>query len=1255
MSKINQIEKKLQEIDATKFHKLLDAYLSKKLSCSVHSNGTKLGEDKPSKGTPDSYAILQNGQYVFMEYTTQKKGITEKFLKDLEKCFDEEKTGIPSNQIEKIILACNSDLNTQDTKQFSDYCKQKNVKCEFFGNSFIANELLSTYSSIAKEFLDISIDTGQILDYDDFIKTYDVNKYSTSLNTSLQYRENEIEELRKCLENTAIILVTGVAGVGKTKLTLESCKTYARENDFIFKAILNRGTNIFDDMKAYFDVESERYIVLIDDVNRVHVALEYFLDYYGEKIKNGDLKIVVTVRDYAKEKIFQIIPKGISHSEIELKPLDDESIKNIVKNEYSITNHIFLERIVEVSKGNPRLALMAASVAKKHDRLDAIHDVTTLYDEYFSSVKQDIEAFEQSDLLLSIVIIAFFRVVDKENIKQVEILEKAFGISIIDMWKSVEELHRLEIVDLYENDVVKVSDQILSTYLFYKIAFVDKKIKIDIFLEHFFPSYKGKFVDILNPLLNTFDSKLIIEVLRDPVNKLWVRCLENEQDLYATMNVFWFLKQTDILIYFSKKIDSLTVETIDIDSLNFWQQINTNHVDDIISQLAVFRHDSENRKFAIELIIGYFQKQPSKLPQIITVLTDHYGFQYKSYLHNYESEKLLVSTVWEVCNNGENELVSKLFLRVCSTLLKTEFESHSQKGKSIVMSFYKLVETEELHVLRNSIFDKIVSLYANEKNQDDIEYLISKYPSGLGHRYAISDVEKWDVQNILDFITKHFDITSYTHCKIVQELLNSFDMRSIEYDKNLRVTFKHPIYEIEKILLQDGGDIYLEHSHEEQFHWDACQKIKHDRLIAFVDGYIFEDWNQLLETCVYIGKDRFREEYKFKNNLSELFHILAEKDPKLYVDVFKKYLNIGNPFLLRLNLLDLVKIVGKQTVFEILHHYQFKEKEKWIFDFFIAVPIEEISANDIEQLLCNYQSFPVEALPHHLDYLTQYTQILPNIFPKVVSILIQRAVNEDIRFASCFEIIFNSVTRIFQHLNEYFEGEIELLCKAYLLCMNKNGYFDYSVHALNKLIDVDNTFVEQFIEKSFEKDGYLSSHEIQADFTLIWNREDYESIFLRIIEAVYAIPSSKYTWGKGEILKVFFLTRENQDEIDTKVDNLLRNYINQYFNKKKRMIFIFELICEFNDQRRINLIAHFLKKNHSFELFEKLSLEPHMGHSWSGSRIPSLQKEVDFYKSLIKHMDNIHLLQHKQRMEQNIGYLKNDIEREKKNDFMEDD
>jgi hypothetical protein len=99
MSKINQIQKSLQQIDPTNFHKLMDAYLVKKYSCRIISNGTKPGENKPTIGTPDSCLDLDNGHYIFAEYTTQKNDIANKFLKDLDKCFEGEKTGIHINKM----------------------------------------------------------------------------------------------------------------------------------------------------------------------------------------------------------------------------------------------------------------------------------------------------------------------------------------------------------------------------------------------------------------------------------------------------------------------------------------------------------------------------------------------------------------------------------------------------------------------------------------------------------------------------------------------------------------------------------------------------------------------------------------------------------------------------------------------------------------------------------------------------------------------------------------------------------------------------------------------------------------------------------------------------------------------------------------------------------------------------------------------------------------------------------------------------
>ena len=62
-----------------------------------------------------------------------------------------------------------------------------------------------------------------------------------------------------------------------------------------------------------------------------------------------------------------------------------------------------------------------------------------------------------------------------------------------------------------------------------------------------------------------------------------------------------------------------------------------------------------------------------------------------------------------------------------------------------------------------------------------------------------------------------------------------------------------------------------------------------------------------------------------------------------------------------------------------------------------------------------------------------------------------------------------------------------------------------------------------------------------------------------------------------------------------------------------------------------------------------------MMRSWDGSRIPSLQKEIDFFTSLLSLMTTAPLLRHKQKLQQSIDFLKQDIQRERKSDFMRDD
>jgi hypothetical protein len=1257
MSKINQIEKKLSEVDASRFHKLLDAYLSKAYGYKIVSNGIKLAEDKPTKGTPDSYAILENEKYVFAEYTTQKTNVKDKFLDDISKCLDEEKTGIKVNNIEKIILACNTDLKLEEIQELKSKCKESNIECEVFGNSTLANELFNRYTTISKEFLDISTDTQQILDYDDFVNNFEVNKYSTSLNSTLQCREKETEELYNLIEKSAIVLTTGNAGVGKTKLALEVCKTYADTNNFQFKAILNRGTNIFDDMISYFNNTDEKYLILIDDVNRIHEALDYTLSYFGEKLQNGKLKIVATIRDYAKDKIIQLLYGKINFEEFELKPLNEDSIKKIVEKEYNITHPLYLERISTIANGNPRLALMAGSIAKEHDTLESIYDVTSLYDKYFSNIKNDLEEFQDDSFLLIIVIVSFFRVVDKTNQEQIKLIEDTFQISVDELWNNIEKLNSLEIFDLYENEVVKVSDQILSTYLFYKIIFVDKKVKIELFLTHLFPQYKQRFVDVLSPLLNTFDSKIIIDVLKKPIDELWNSNISNETYLYSLMSVFWYIKQTDILTYFQEKIKSLEAEQIEIKSLNFWEKSNTNEIkENILEKLSIFRYDKiQSVEIAIELILLYFQKKPTNLLEVISVLSKSYGYHYESYRYGYSKESILLDTIWKYCEEGNNELFTKLFIRVSNDLLKTEGEDSKSKNLQITFQHFKISATNELKKLRDNIFDKLSLLYSNSIYKNDILKLIKEYPSNMSFRFGISDIETWDSLNILKFIENNFNTTSYEEVRIVHKILDSFEKNKIEFDKNIRNQFQHNLYDLEKVLTLDDVGISLEspRDKEEKTNWDEIKEIKEERLSSFIKDYTFADWIDLIKNSNDIFVRQGRDKYKFENNLRDLFNILAKKDSKLYIQVFEKYLDLGNQLNLSINLNNLIEIMGKEKSLTLLTKYTYNQKEYWLFNFYIALKEEDILKEDTSNLLNLYKQTDFISIPSHLDYLIKYFSIEPNIFISIIKILLDRTIKENKQYYHGIDMMFNPYTELGKNLEKYFNNDMELIKNCYLLCMNDKNGFDHDSTYLNKLISYDKSFLETYINKIFEDKDYISSHDIYGEFDILWLQDDYEDLFFNLMDIFFNKFKDELSFTKGEVLEAFLSYKKDENDLKNKITSLIKKYIDKFYNNEERIIFIFEYICVTTIDRKKELILYFLQKNGSFELFDKLCLEP-SSFSWSGSRVPYLQKDKDFFVSLLSEIKGTQFLKHRQKIEEKISYIEEDIQRYKKRDFMDD-
>ncbi len=142
MSKINQIQNRIRELEGGAFQKLADAYLYKKGYERVNPLGSVIGANKVKRGTPDTLITLPNGRYVFAEHTTTKEDeIYRKLKSDLEKCFDVSRTGIPIGKIEEVVFCHTSNLLAHEENALAEECQERGINLNIFGIGYLSYDL----------------------------------------------------------------------------------------------------------------------------------------------------------------------------------------------------------------------------------------------------------------------------------------------------------------------------------------------------------------------------------------------------------------------------------------------------------------------------------------------------------------------------------------------------------------------------------------------------------------------------------------------------------------------------------------------------------------------------------------------------------------------------------------------------------------------------------------------------------------------------------------------------------------------------------------------------------------------------------------------------------------------------------------------------------------------------------------------------------------------------------------------------------
>jgi len=1263
MSKINTIQNKILELNGGQFQKLADLYLKAKGFQHINSIGSVYGKDKTRSGTPDSLISLPNGKYIFVEHTTNESNLFNKLKDDINKCLDVEKHGIPIEKIYKIILCHTERLDPNEENELRELGGSDGVPVEFFNLEDISHDLYLRFPKIAKDELGVSIDTGQIVRPVDFIKIHEDSKYSTPLSLVLQFREDEKENALQKLAEHNLLILSGPAGVGKTRLALEVAKDFKSVNsDFNIWCMFKRTADLWDDIQHYFSTP-DKYLIIVDDANRIN-SFSYVIDFIKHASSSHDIKIIATVRDYALSKVKSDAYLEVDFNELNIKPLTDDQIKEIVKEQFEISNHLFLERIVQIAKGNPRLAVMAANVAKEEDSILAISDVSELYDQYFKSVHDDIfndvELKEKTDvssliLLKTASITSFFKAVDRDNEEMMSLIEKVLGISKNEYWEAALYLHEIEFIDMYEN-IVRMSDQVLGTYFFYQCFFKKNLIDFGTLLNHTFPQFNNRIVDSLNPVLSAFDHQSILESLRPVIGRL-TKHYRREGDIGAIhdlLETFWFVNETDTLVFAKSLIEEMPSEKINIEQVHLTIDNNSPPNRTALSLLKPFSNaNMVNVGISIDLILDYAEKNPSDMPMILGVLSRDFGFKLYSYRRRFEVQELVIDKLFQRISKG-NKLFKYVFLSVAGQFLKTQFESSEMKNnRAVQFTRFPLPLSSDTKQLRSKIWQQIFELGAKDKYKDDVLKLVQ----GYSHSYMEFDEEKklieWESDLLLSYLINVVNISKYKDVYVFQNYLDLLDQNEVAYDESLREHITNDIYQISEIFLSEWRRSDPEKHTGEEYHLYKKAQLK-----DFIDGYTIQEFIKLIDAFIIIRDNptKRRVEYLLKQRLELVITILSEINTDLFLNAIKYYLTIGDPF----------KVSGKiivdrwisyekpKAVLDSIKEFSFPNKDRWVFWIYEALPENEITEAYTKNLYELYSSTDAQFLSRDWNFLIKYSSKDSKVVETTLQILIKRT-QDDPEVVSAMDMLFMNFNSIETLIRDASADFLKSLKKAYILVSSKERHIDYNGKTFNILLDRDIYFISEFVDTLYPEGTKYISNEDYRDFTFIWKRDDYKTIIDIVVDRVFK-NEQKLIVLRNTNLEMFFdanFRKNTSKEDQEKQFDYLKERIIAECSNIDFLQYLFRVIKKFPTEKRRDLIELFLSCNQSYSDFKSLDLEP---SSWSGigSMVPVYAGRIEFFESLLQLMNKPKLLFHKKHVEERIESLKEDMTWEKKRDFLED-
>jgi len=1189
MANIESIKQKILQLDAGSFQNLCDAYLYKIGYPNIVSLGGEAGTRKTTLGTPDMYFNTSDGKYIFVEYTTQKASLFAKIKDDLAKCLDISKTGVTHDKISEIIYChTSSNITPSQDNEVRTLCENVGIKFTVIGVDKLAEDLYLFHHNIVRDFLGISISTDQIQPCDDFIKRYNANRMAAPIDTKFLFRDKEIECINDAYQKVDIVILSGAAGTGKTRLALYYTKNHSDAHNEKIYCIHSNALPIYEDLKLFID-NPGNYFLFIDDANQLS-GLQHIIRYTTMKPEGYNVKILITVRDYALQKVMNDVREIASYETVNISAFTDDEIKKLLETVLGIANQDYQERIIRIAEGNARIAILAGKVACNSNRLDSIDDVSQLYEDYYGSSLDKHQLFIDNNMYITAGTVAFLEAIHLEHIDSFLPILQEKGLYRDSFIENIRKLHEQEIVDICNDKAVRFSEQCLSNYLL-KYVFFDKKlISLSEIIKACFQNYRERTISAINTLLNIFRNELL----------------------------YRFVESFDINIEKEKNYQNVT--------------------NDIVKILGGFA-DMTDLPTALDLFFQYYLKRPDLYIEFYHAINTYFGITKDSIRYGFYTQITFFEKIKEYSDDWKQESVVILFLEVAKEFLKLHF-SPTEGGRKHTFTMYQipLAISEGVEKYRKLIWESLSSLCKIDRYREKVRKILSSY-GGTVEDISIP-VLQFDFKYINSILESEFSPDELQNCLLVDKIAHVFSRMSISCESLSAEYFEgehHQLY-----FLLKGPDYKKEVDYKER------EKLKRQSIEQYVSNCDLVMFKRLIDVCNDINDLDVHTAWAVGEGLGIAFDAISpQKD--YYVDAIKYYIEKDTPSNLHPYRLVsvLFSLLSDSEVLNLINKSAYSQKNAWLYAYYHELPPDLITEKHLHGLydfLADTSDGVIASSSlRDVDFLEKYSIIDKDALIKGCKIILAKMKYSSFMVHIYFDLLFNHIHNTPQMVIQKFNGNLELLEEIYCVMLSYDSHHDYDGKFLKEIYLVKPSILDKYIVYLINKsNGSFSNH--HDKYRCFFELDDFMEIYNKIFEQLIKNCHSP-TMSVPYFLESLLLPVKNEQNLFERQDKWIRQCIQQFSTDITEMRCLFSVVFKLKADRKREYVLLLLENNPLFEDFERIPLTP-TSWSWSGSAVPMYSAWVEYLESLLPSFIGLKWIKHKNHVETEIGYLKKQIESE---------